>query len=241
MAVSRSAQVRRAVRAIRKFHRLGRRVPPKVPQKEAYGEGVIARLAKRRRTNEDTIRKARAFADPATGYTPLELEELCGLIEAAQLGQDQKLPVFRPSHLIRLLSVHPKGLRKTLQRRAITDAWSTSRLEAEIAKRFGTRREGGRKQAPAKTLEDWLTHTEKLCESWRRWDARLDEVPGPHDESWVQRRDLPPHLREPVRRAADQVRRLHELVAAGLSERVPGHAPRPSLLDDPKARANRQK
>ena len=232
MAETRAAEVREAVRAIRALHALGRRLPPKAAPRAAYGQAVVARAAEARGTNEDTIRKARAFADPVAGYTPAELDELCGLVEAVQPGHGKGQWVFRPSHVIRMLTVRPKGRRKALQVRAVNGGWSTARLEAEIAKAFGTRREGGRKPVRAETVEDWLVHTERLCETWRRWTARLDAVPGPDDESCVRRASLPPKLRESVRRATAEVRRLHELVAAELGRRVPTRAARPGLLDD---------
>src|SRR6185436_18409035 len=96
--------------------------------------------------NPDTLRKARQFADPVEGYTAKELKELCVLIDQVQSCQDPRLPLFTKTHVIRLLSVRSRTQRKHLQQKAVRQAWSIAQLKGEIAKRYGTRREGGRRR-----------------------------------------------------------------------------------------------
>jgi hypothetical protein len=87
MALSRPAQVREAVRAIKALYALGQRLPPKADHAEGYQQGTMRVAAEKTGVNEDTLRKARAFADPVGGYTPVELENLCALITALQPDQ----------------------------------------------------------------------------------------------------------------------------------------------------------
>jgi hypothetical protein len=235
MARSRPAQVREAVRAIRELYAVGRGLPKKnATHAEAYEQYVIRDAAKEKGINEDTLRKARAFADPKAGYTPRELRELCTLIETVQSGQKRieketgkKLWVFRRTHLIRLLAI-PKDSRRDIQEQAIKEGWSTSRLEAEIARRFGTRRGGGRNPAATETLDEWLTQAERLCESWRRWDGRLDSGA----ERQLSRDQLPDDLRKLLRRATGPVLALHRAVLAVLGRRNDGRRPRAWVEDD---------
>src|SRR5438105_3722029 len=129
MANSRAAKVKAAVEKIREFYALGQEIPPKLAHKQTYDQGVIKAEAQRRHINEDTIRKARQFADSVEGYSPEELEELCSLIEGVQPGQDEGKAIFGKTHLIRLLSVRPKRRRAVLQRLAIKKGWSSAELE----------------------------------------------------------------------------------------------------------------
>ena len=142
MARIRRQKVEEAVEAILDFFDLGRSLPRKLPHKEAYDQSIVDREAKRRGINPDTIRKARQFADAPTGYSEAEVQALCRLIREVQNDREVGEPVFGKTHLIRLLSV-PKRTRQALARRAIEKSWSVADLEAEIARRFGTRRQGG--------------------------------------------------------------------------------------------------
>lgn len=210
--------------AIRAFHALGLKVPRKADHKKTYGQSVVAQFARDSGLNEDTVRKARAFADPVGGYTPAELDELCDEItDAGSRHADSDFSVFRVSHLIRLLSVGPKRRRKAMQGRAVGEGWSTSRLEAEIARVFGTRRAGGRKPAVPRTLEEWLALAERTCESWRRWSATLGrESAGKH----VRRADLPPAVGKAFRAATAGVGSLQLAVLKELGRRSPDRAQR---------------
>ena len=91
-----------------------------------------------------------------------------------QPGQDDGLAVFGRTHVIRLLSVRPRSTRAKLQRMAVVNGWSTSRLEAEIARRFGTRRDGGRRRAIPADAVGLLTQVEGMCETWGRLVAATD-------------------------------------------------------------------
>jgi hypothetical protein len=225
--------VRDAIRQIRAFYKLGRKVPRKQPHKEHYNQQVIDTEAQRWNENPDTIRKARQFADPVEGYTREELKELCDLIKRVQPEQDERKAIFRRTHVIRLLSVRPKRRRRALQREAILGGWSTAELEGEIAKRFGTRRHGGRRRRIPPDRDDLLVQLEGMCEGWRRWQAELSREVEEGEEGHASLADLPDTVRKQVKEAGRVLWRLHQAVVEALKDIQPGRAVRLGFMDEP--------
>jgi len=176
-ATSRPEKVEAAITKIRAFHELGQHLPPRQGHRDVYGRGIIDGEAERLHVSPDTLRKARVFADRVEGYTRKELNELCRLIQKVQPGQDEALAILERSHLVRLLSVRSKVKRAALQEECIRSGWSTAELDTEIAKRFGTRRAGGRRRKIPLDLTDFLIQMELNCEQWRRWKEELSRDP----------------------------------------------------------------
>ena len=233
MSQSRAERVREAVRNIRRFHQLGRDLPARPPggrsRRETYGLGLMKAEAESRGVNEDTARKARAFADRVEGYSRQEVNDLCRLLKTIQPGQDRGLAVFSPTHVIRLLSVRGKKRRAALQREAVEKGWSVSELEAAIAERFGTRRQGGRRRRIPAGGTPFLAQLELMCESWRRWQAEPSRDVGEGEAGRITLDDLDglrDGLKKLVVRACRAVRDLHRAAAAGLQEARPGRAAR---------------
>ncbi|QDU21796.1 hypothetical protein [Urbifossiella limnaea] len=227
MTTARTAKVMAAVKAIKDFHALGRSVPKKQAQKEAYAQGTVDAEAQKHGVNPDTVRKARQFADPVGGYTPAEVNDLCRLITAEQPHQDDERSVFGRTHLIRLLSVK-KQYRAGLQEAAVRGGWSTGELEAQIAARYGSRRDGGRRRRlPADAL-GLLTQVERLCEGWRRWVALVSANPEQQvgKTKGPSMNDLPPRVRRLVGEAGAALAKLHEAATEELKARRPGRAVR---------------
>jgi hypothetical protein len=224
---ARKAKVTAAVRAIRDFYALGRKIPPKRSPREAYSQGDLAAAAERLGVPVEIARQARQFANPTHGYTREELDELCELIRRGQPDQADDLPVFGRTHVVRLLTV-PKGRRARLQRAAVAGGWSSNRLAYEVGVRFGPRRHGGRKRRlPADAL-GLLTQVEGLCESWRRWVALVTPDPElPEAKSKAPTlNDLPPRVRRLVRDADVALAKLHEAATNELMARRPDRAVR---------------
>ena len=227
MSQARRAKVTAAVRAIRDFYALGQSVPKKQAHKDAYDQGTVDAEAKKRGINPDTLRKARQFADAAGGYTPGEVNDLCRLISTVQPDQDDGDAVFGRTHLIRLLSV-PKHRRAALQEAAVRGGWSTGELEARIAARYGSRRDGGRKRRLPSDALGLLTQAERFCESWRRWVGLLspdpEQLKGKSKAPTLD--DLPPRVRRLVQDADAVMAKLHEAATEELKARRPGRAVR---------------
>src|SRR5690606_783740 len=102
----------------------------------------------------------------------------------------------------------------------ITKGWSCHELQAEIANRFGTRREGGRKPRMAKDLQAFLSDLESRCEEWRRWHKELDQPTARNDEH-VLLSDLPEDLSQLIQDVAAQILGLHKEVIARLKRSNP--------------------
>ncbi len=209
-----------AIRGIKDFHATGRKLPPKASHREAYNQGTIQTAGEKLGLSAEAARQARQLADPSAGYTPAELRELCDLIREVQPGQDDALPVFGKTHLIRLLSV-PKPRRPVLQRRAVRGAWPTSRLESEIAAKYGTRREGGRRRQVPQDVEGLLVQLEGVCEGWRRLLAAVDQPATEEKVGHAVLADLPEGVRRHARAAARAVAALQEAVTDELAGRLP--------------------
>jgi hypothetical protein len=232
MASSRAAKVKAAIETIRRFYALGREIPPKLAHKQSYHQGVIRAEAQHRHINEDTLRKARMFTDPVEGYSRQELNELCRLIREVQSGQDEGKAIFGKTHVIRLLSVRPKRRRAALQKLAIKKGWSSAELEAEIARRFGTRRHGGRRRRIPPDRDDLLVQLEGMCEGWRRWQTELSREVEEGEEGHASLADLPDTVRRQVKEAGRVLWRLHQAVVGALKDSQPGRAVRQGFQEE---------
>lgn len=224
MTQTRRTQVAAAVKAVRAFHELSRSLPAKEPHRDGYGQGTVATEAEKHGLNPDTVRKARQFADPEHGYTVAEVNALCRSIRGVQNELDGA--VFGRTHLIRLLSV-PKKERGKVQQSAIENGWSTAELEAHIATRFGSRRDGGRKRRVPADVFGVLVQVESLCESWRRWAEAVvgDDRDAPQRNA-RKRVELPTELLESVLAATKAITDLHDEVNRELQTRRPRRAVR---------------
>lgn len=220
MSTGRARRVADAIRGIKDFHATGRKLPPKASHREAYNQGTIQTAGEQLGLSAEAARQARQLADPAAGYTAAELQELCTLIKDTQPDQDDALPVFGKTHLIRLLSV-PRPRRPVLQRAAVRGAWSTARLESEIAAKFGTRRDGGRKRQVPQDVVGLLVQLEGVCEGWRRLLAAADQPATEEKVGHAVLEDLPEGVRRQARAVGRVVAALQEAVTEELAERLP--------------------
>ena len=231
MSTARGKRVAEAVRAIRELHAAGRKVPPKQPHRDAYNQGTLQVAGEQLGLSTEAARQARQLADPVAGYTADELRELCDLIREVQPGQADDLPVFGKTHLVRMLTV-PKPRRPVLQREAVRGAWSTARLESEIAARFGSRRSGGRKRRVPRDAEGLLVQIEGMCEAWRRLLAEVDVDAVEENPGHAVLADLPDAVRRQVRAAGRTVAALQNSVTHELRERLPARHVRHQFRDE---------
>ncbi|WP_439626998.1 hypothetical protein [Gemmata sp.] len=231
MSTARGRRVAEAVRAIRELHAAGRKVPPKQSHRDAYNQGTVQVAGEQLGLSAEAARQARQLADPAAGYTADELRELCDLIREVQPGQGDDLPVFGKTHLVRMLTV-PKPRRPVLQRAAVRGAWSTARLESEIAAKFGSRRAGGRKRRVPQDANGLLIQIEGMCEAWRRLLTEIDVDVGEENPGHAVLADLPVAVARQVRAAGRTVAALQEVVTEELRERLPARHVRHQFRDD---------
>jgi hypothetical protein len=233
VALTRQQVVDKAVKAITTFHAIGTSLPKKQSRTDADDRGAMSAAATKYRMNPDTVRKARQFADPTFGYSTNELKALRNLIREVQSTQDAKLPVFKRTHLIRMLTV-PKPDRPTFQEEAVNNAWSLAKLENEIAIRFGQRGDGGRRRHFPADRIGLMTQLEGLCETWTRWQRAVDpmyakklkrnkkkraEPSKPPDHATLA--DLPSDVQKHVRAVGIAMASLHRTVTTRLTKDDP--------------------
>lgn len=132
--------------------------------------GLIAELAEQHEINRDSAQKLRAMASKENGYTKRELNKWFKLFRE----EGHSLSI---SHFIRLISI-PKGReRDRLTQEALTNCWSSHRLQAEILARQGRRQEGGRKPTVI-TGEVFEAELERTLWAWDRWlELHLEDNP----------------------------------------------------------------
>jgi hypothetical protein len=133
----------------------------------------------------------------------------------------------------------PKRWRAGLQATAIGEGWSLAELQAQIAVRYGNRRDGGRKRrVPADALA-LTAQIEKLCENWRRWFSLAAPAKEPTSDNTAKDRrapldGLPPTLARHVRTADAAIATLHRAATDELSARRPGRSVRRRFRPDGK-------
>jgi hypothetical protein len=168
MSRSNSRKAQEAVKKLRRLYQIGERSRRTRPGPGARGAAAIAAEAKELDVTLDTLYKARVFADPDSGYTRGELDQLCELC----------LQNHYPLGLVQvalLLSVRRKTERARLLDEVVRKRWTTRKLQEEIRKRYGTRRAGGRKPRVSTDAGGVYADLEGKCESWRRWYEEFKE------------------------------------------------------------------
>lgn len=223
MPRSRAEEVREAVAEIRAFHATWSRMTTGMSVDDLKDWHLVRDLAEENGVSDSKVRQARQVAET---YDDKDVEQLCRTVERVQSRQEGGLPVFGPTHLIRLMGVSPKARRKALQKEAIEQAWGCRRLELEILRRLGTRGKGGRRRKIPADLHGLLAQVENLCESWRRWRAELGREPEGDEEKHILLADLPVELRHLVDAASRAVGKLHADVVARLKEMDANWTPR---------------
>jgi hypothetical protein len=124
--------------------------------------------------NEDTLRKARTFADENNGYTVAEVDELCSSIRTCWDNFSENGAAIGRTHILRLINVpKARGQRASVQAKLFENGWSTAALESEIRRRFGRRKRGGRRAAIGTNLQELFGHLDVQCEAWLRLDGQL--------------------------------------------------------------------
>jgi hypothetical protein len=214
------ARVAAAVRQLKSLHKVGLKSLEQRGGRGGHGERraevEATRLKKAMpagsKISGEIVRKVRQFADAESGYSRSDLDELCRLCREHGRAWGIK-------HLVIIIRV-PKadGQRGEVQRRAIEGGWTTAQLEAEVRRRFGRRRAGGRKPAVMPDVEGLLSQLEGMCERWSRLHAELTDQDQP-GASHPGLRDLPKAVRQKLGDATEALRQLQLAVDRQLKKR----------------------
>lgn len=198
-----SEEVADAIRAIRAYHDQGRQSLRELPQRGKHGARAIDEQAERLGWNPTRLRKARQFAHREEGYSRDRLNELCRLLR-------EHRPVFGISHVGLLVTV-PWPEREAIQRECLEGNWSTYELQAEIKRRYGTRRQGGRRRRVSSDPDHALVQLDEMADTWQRWFA----VAGEGEEGTILDA-LPEKVRTRAKAVQSAVSRLRDAVSAEL-------------------------
>lgn len=192
-----------AIQEIEDFHKLG----TPLTNERAYGERRIANLADDLGINEDTLRKARAFADKLDGYSRQDLRELIKYLKTHQYRNPKWK--FGRTHIIRLISV-PKvqGQRDRLQGQVIDNEWTCSQLDNEIRRLYPARKSGGRHRRVPTDPDGLLTQVEHECDRWKRWCNSLRR----ESKGKIPADELPAEVQTKLGQIEKLVEKLHNAV-----------------------------
>ena len=154
-----NSQVEKVIRKIEGRYNIGKAVLKHCGPTSPHG--LITELAEQYGINRDHAQKLRAMASKEMGYTKRELNQWFKLFRE----EDYALSI---SHFIKLISI-PKGKeRDRITQDALTNRWSSHRLQAEILARQGRRQGGGRTPTVIKG-KGFKAELERTLWAWERW------------------------------------------------------------------------
>lgn len=209
-ASAKPEEVAAAIWAIRAYHDQGRQSLRELPRRGKHGSRAIDEQAERLGWNVTRLRKARQFAHPEEGYSKERLNELCRLLR-------EHRPEFGVSHVGLLVTV-PWPERDEIQRECVEGNWSTYDLQAEIKKRYGSRRQGGRRRQVPSDPGHVLLQIDEMADSWLRWFAVVTDG---NEEDRPTLNSLPEQVREKVKAVTRAMNRLRVAVLGKLAEARP--------------------
>jgi hypothetical protein len=190
----------RTLRDLRRFYEIGSRSldrhAGRMPYGKTGGEAAGSKL------HPEMLRKARAFAK---AYSERQLNSLIALCRRHRhaLGL---------SHVIRLLTV-PAEARDALQEAAVVSEWGAARLDVEIMRRCGKRRNAGRRRAVPSSGFEACYQIARAYEHWRRMHDALSQHASKRGKAVGESallKVVPADLRGQVTEADRAMRRLFD-------------------------------
>jgi hypothetical protein len=154
-----NSQVEKAIKKIEDRYAIGQTILKQCGPTSPHG--LITELAEQYGINRDHAQKLRAMASKETGYTKAELNQWFKRFRE----EDYALSI---SHFIKLISVREGKERDHITQEALTNRWSSHRLQAEILAVQGRRQIGGRKPKVA-TGDEFEAELTQTLWSWNRW------------------------------------------------------------------------
>ena len=216
-SVASDPQIKRAVKKLEKFYKLGQRVlkkDDKNPRKQIHSPGVIVDMVEKVGMSGDYIHKARNIA--AT-YTPEQFQELI------ELRRPDGMPLGR-RHIIMLMRIKDRRRRNKYQLLAANKGWSINKIEAEVSKLFGQPGgSGGRKPQGAVDVDDALMQIVKMSNHWGRWyDAYVPKKGTPKKSKSKKKQvvlsDFPLAVQKQLKSVTQQINALKAKAERKLKE-----------------------
>jgi hypothetical protein len=145
------AELERVIKEIRNYHEIGQVY---LKQGRPYGSSGTAGEKQHRA-------KARAFANPDTGFTQQELNVLFNALRK----ENWAMPLC---FVQRLISVKSKREREQIQAEAIRQRWSIGTLNKHLRERYGNRRPSAGRPVNITGLADAKDQLTGAADRWRR-------------------------------------------------------------------------
>jgi hypothetical protein len=197
---------------LRQMHAEGRQIRDRLDGLTKPGKTVstIRRAARDLSINLDYAWKSLRFADPARGFSEAELEQLCKWVRRYRR-------IVGRAMIGKLLTV-PKRSRMTFAERMLREGWSLSELDAELARRYGRRKQGGRRPKMLENLKATLIGLDAKCLSWSRLADYLHQPrdTDPPGQRLVHLEDLPDDVRRSIVKVDRAIRELRQVVGSHL-------------------------
>lgn len=205
-------EVLAGVQQLRAIYAEGQEVLRLLAKPAKPGQTKMSRMDKeavRRGMNRDYLWKSMMLADPRTGLSPEELDQLC------QWTKEHRRIVGR-AFVSKLLSV-PKKSRMPFAKKVLEQGLSLSEIDTELTRRFGRRRQGGRHPRMLGSRRAILVGLDGKCVSWHRLYELLNTPPISGSPRRVHLADLPEGVQEGIEAVDRAVRKLKKAVEQHLS------------------------
>ncbi len=206
------AAVRKVKRAYGRGKEMWRSHPERIPS------GWFDKEARRTGIHRCTLRRARQIADPKTGLTKKELNELFA-------ASRKHRHALRPTVLYRLLVLTDRRERFRFLRAAILGGWTDIQTRLELLQMRGRsiaagaerkmrkgRAGAGKPPVVAATVEELLAQVFKMSTHWTRWFVRLTEEQEPGEPTrHAALADLPAATQKALKRITKAMQDLNTM------------------------------
>ncbi|MCY2987812.1 MAG: hypothetical protein NTY19_08115 [Planctomycetota bacterium] len=213
---------RHAANELRAVYQQGLEIAKHCPRyaNQRHDKQTLKREADARNLNADTLQKLRQLVDPERGgFTPKELSALCTL-------SVRHRNVLGRSTLFQFMRVEDREQRMKFAEEAIVNGWKRERVMAEITKRFGSRRLGGRKRKLPVGVSDAMVTLNGMCNDWARWCSQMADTES--EQSHIALDDLPADVRRQLQITQNNIEKLQAALSAELAKSNAGPAKRPA-------------
>jgi hypothetical protein len=167
-------------------------------------EIVLRKEAERLRMSVAYVLNLERYGNPETGFSPDEIGQLCRLATKHRR-------VIATDLLAKLVSIPNRHRRMAFAGKVIREGWSLAQVDAELSRRYGRRKRGGRRPKMLGDVTTFLATLEAKCFSWVRLGGFLENA-SESESPGLQWDTVPEDVRAPLRRAIKAAKQLGEAV-----------------------------
>lgn len=217
MTTRRAQKVKDSVARLRAFYELGTRAKKAWEPEPGKAVESLRRTAEEYDVSDDHLRKAMILADPVKGYGRAGLDALCRRI----LSSENRLGIpIGTAHVLKLLTFAGKE-RARWEGMILKHGWNIRQLSAEIARRHGSRRSGGRLPRVPTTADGALAQLAVISTRWLRYVQALSRGQDKQGRVPGNLADLPGSVRRRVEASRTALNELHEEIVKEMRRQRP--------------------